>query len=99
MRVEAVAEVLVRAGAVALAHGTRGVEEGPAGQADAEGDEGFFFEAAGELLPAVFVKEIAGMVVSWGLACGEHSWGDLPVPVERGGERCVGHFGLELEVR
>ena len=43
-----------------MADGTRGVVEGPAGQSDAEGDEGFFFEAAGELLPAVFVEEVSG---------------------------------------
>lgn len=66
MRVETVAEVLVRAGAVAFADGARGVDEGPDGQADAEGDEGFFFEATGELLPAVFIEEFTEMVVSWG---------------------------------
>lgn len=75
MRVEAVAEELVRAGAIALPDGAAGVVEGPAGYGDAEGDEGFFFEATGELLPAVFFVKIG-------------------VAVERGGEGCVGHFGL-----
>ena len=60
MRVEAVAEELVRAGAIALPDGAAGVVEGPAGYGDAEGDEGFFFEATGELLPAVFFVKIAG---------------------------------------
>lgn len=50
---------MVRAGAVALADGAARVVEGPAGDGDAEGDEGLFFEAAGEFLQAVFVVEIA----------------------------------------
>lgn len=60
MRIESVAEELVCAGAITLADGAAGVVEGPAGYGDAEGDEGFFFEATGEFLPAVFFKEIAG---------------------------------------
>lgn len=60
MRIESVAEELVCAGAITLADGAAGVVKGPAGYGDAEGDEGFFFEATGEFLPAVFFKEIAG---------------------------------------
>lgn len=58
MRIESVAEELVCAGAITLADGAAGVVKGPAGYGDAEGDEGFFFEATGEFLPAVFFKEI-----------------------------------------
>lgn len=58
MRIETVAEELVCAGAITLADRASSIEEGPAGYAYAEGDEGFFFEAAGELLPAIFFKKI-----------------------------------------
>lgn len=59
MRIETIAKKLVCAGAITLADRTSSIEEGPAGYADAEGDEGFFFEAAGELLPSIFFVEIS----------------------------------------
>lgn len=59
MRIETVAEELVCARAVTLTDGAAGVVEGPAGYADAKGDEGFFFKATGEFLPAVFLEEIS----------------------------------------
>ncbi len=92
MGIETVAEELVGAGAIALADGSAGVVEGPAGQGDAEGDEGFFFEAAGEFLPAIFVVEISEQ---WSAKDGLGMlMGNSRVAVERGGERCVGHLGL-----
>ena len=60
MRIETVAEELVCAGAIALADGAGGIVEGPAGYGDAKWDEGFFFETAGEFLPAVLIIEISG---------------------------------------
>jgi hypothetical protein len=43
---------------VAGADGARGTEESGTGEDASEGDEGFFFDTAGELLPAVFFVEI-----------------------------------------
>lgn len=99
MRIETVAEELVCAGAIALADGAAGVVEGPAGHGDAEGDEGFFFEAAGEFLPAVFVKEIARQCLAEGFFAKKRR-GNSRVAVEGGGKRCVGHVGLGMsEIR
>ena len=94
MRIETVAEELVCAGAITLADRASSIEEGPAGYAYAEGDEGFFFEATGELLPAIFFKEISGN------ASAERTLlrkcpADSRVAVERGGERRIGHAATE----
>ena len=44
---------------VAFAHGAGGADDGPDGEGAAEGDEGFFADAADELLGAGFVVEVA----------------------------------------
>ena len=59
MRIETVAEELVCPCAIATTDGAAGVVEGPAGYGYAKGDEGFFFEATGEFLPAVLFEEIS----------------------------------------
>lgn len=89
MRIKAVAEELVGLGTVALTNRAYGAEEGPAGEADAEGDEGFLSEATGYLLPALFVIEIAGCG-----SVGSGEWGEgeaLRIIIEGGGDGCIGH--------
>jgi len=44
---------------VAFAHGAGGADDGPDGEGAAEGDEGFFADAADEFLGAGFVVEVA----------------------------------------
>lgn len=57
--VDAAPEEAVGLGVVADPHAARGAEESPACQRAAERDERLFFEAAAELLPAVFLVEVA----------------------------------------
>ena len=59
MRIQTVAEELVRAGAITLTDGASSIVEGPAGYGDAKRDERFFFEAAGEFLPAILFEEVS----------------------------------------
>lgn len=93
MRIETVAEELVCAGAITLADGAAGVVESPAGYGNAQGDEGFFFEATSELVPAVFFVEISE---KWSAEDTLRRSGSTNsrVTVKRGGERCVGHIEL-----
>ena len=59
MRIATIAEILVCESAIASADGLPRVVECPAGQSDAERDEGFLLEATGELLPSVFIEKIS----------------------------------------
>jgi len=64
LSIKPVAEELICASGIAFANGPRSTEESPAGQADADGYEGFFLKPAAEFLEPVFFVEISGRRVS-----------------------------------
>lgn len=64
MGIEAVAKKLIRFGAITSADRARCAEKGPAGEADADRDEGLFCQTAFEFLPPVLFIEVSGFIIS-----------------------------------